>query len=171
MNHYDLSRLKVLLVDDSPYMHTIMRAILVSMGIHQVKTCLTAEQGFVEMETFKPDLVITDWMMEPIDGIEFTRRIRAQEEGIDRFLPIFILSGHTEEWRVRTAVDAGVNDFVAKPVSATALYKRIVNAIERPLPFIRMSDYLGPDRRRKQSEFEGEDRRGVTGPLAGRGVA
>jgi DNA-binding response OmpR family regulator len=60
-----------------------------------------------------------------------------------------MLSGYTEYRRVTEARDAGVNEFLAKPISAKALYQRFASIIDNPRPFIRTKHYFGPDRRRQ----------------------
>jgi two-component system chemotaxis response regulator CheY len=112
------------------------------------------------MKTLDADIVICDWLMEPMDGNTFTKMIRKSENSSDIYVPIIMLTGHTELTRVVTARDAGVNEFLAKPVSATNIYQRIKMVLESPRQFIRTNDYFGPDRRRRDDpSYKGEERR------------
>ena len=61
-----------------------------------------------------------------------------------------MLTGHAELALVTEARDMGVNEFLAKPVSAKALYARITAAVHHPRPFVRTRAYFGPDRRRQK---------------------
>jgi DNA-binding response OmpR family regulator len=71
-----------------------------------------------------------------------------------------MVTGHTEKDRVTAARDAGVTEFLAKPISAKALYERIVNVVANPRPFIKTKTYFGPDRRRNSnSNYVGPERR------------
>jgi DNA-binding response OmpR family regulator len=71
-----------------------------------------------------------------------------------------MLTGHTEMNRVMEARDAGVHEFLAKPISAKSIYARIRAIIERPRPFIRAGVYFGPDRRRRNNpSYKGRERR------------
>jgi DNA-binding response OmpR family regulator len=70
-----------------------------------------------------------------------------------------MITALTERHNIEAARDAGVSELLAKPVSSDALFKRIVNMLDNPRPFIRVGDYFGPDRRRHYSEFLGEERR------------
>ena len=97
--------------------------------------------------------------MEPVSGIEFVKRLRLSKDSPNPFLPVILLTGHTELKRVLIARDAGVNEFLAKPISPKELYVKIRSIIENPRPFIRTETYFGPDRRRRDVPFEGEDRR------------
>ena len=87
--------------------------------------------------------------MEPTDGLEFVKFLRNDEKSPNPYVPIIMLTGHGDRDRVCEARDAGINMFMAKPVSAKALYERLVWMINHPLPFIRTAEYFGPDRRRK----------------------
>lgn len=97
--------------------------------------------------------------MEPDDGLHLVKWVRTSPDSPDNFLPIIMVTGHTEKARITEARDAGINEFMAKPVSAKALYRRLVSVIEHPRQFVRTKTYFGPDRRRKVEPFEGPDRR------------
>ena len=86
--------------------------------------------------------------MKPMDGLEFTRRVRNDEHSPNPFVPIIMITGHTEKHRVEAARDAGVTEFLAKPITAHNLFARIAEIVERPRAFVRCDNYFGPDRRR-----------------------
>src|SRR5205814_7236960 len=92
--------------------------------------------------------VITDWAMPIFDGLELTQMIRQPGANNNPYVPIIMLTGHSEKKRVIAARDAGVTEFLAKPISAKGLYQRILNVVANPRPFIRTRTYFGPDRRR-----------------------
>ena len=75
------------------------------------------------------------------------------------FVPIVMLTGHTELVKVIEARDSGVHEFLAKPISARSLYARIRIIIEKPREFIKTKSYFGPDRRRNDAEYKGSVRR------------
>jgi DNA-binding response OmpR family regulator len=87
------------------------------------------------------------------------RLVRTGKDSPNPFVPIIMLTGHTEMHRVIEARDAGVHEFLAKPISAKGLYSRVKSIIERPRPFIRAGLYFGPDRRRRQIDWKGPERR------------
>lgn len=98
--------------------------------------------------------------MEPLDGLEFTRLIRTDKNSPNPMVPIILLTGHTEMSRVVEARDTGINEFLAKPISARGLYSRICMIIEDPRAFVRTDNYFGPDRRHQSnSGFGGVERR------------
>ena len=159
MNGYRLDRVSVLVVDDNKNMRSLMRAVLEALGCKNIYEANDGEHGLSKLREANVDLVITDWNMEPMDGLELTRRVRTDPDTKDPYLPVIMLSGHTERHRVMEARDAGVTEFVAKPVAARSLYTRIVTIIEHPRPFVKTTSYFGPDRRRQDLPFPGPERR------------
>ncbi|MFK7792193.1 MAG: response regulator [Devosiaceae bacterium] len=144
----DLSRLCVLLVDDSLYMRRIVRSLLNGFGVRNV---LEAEDGAAALEVFNQqpvDVIITDWVMPVFDGLELTAAVRNPKSSQSPYTPIIMLSGYTERSRVVNARDSGVTEFLCKPISAKQLYLRLANCIENPRSFVRTQTFFGPDRRR-----------------------
>lgn len=144
-----LNMLSVLVVDDNKFMRTLVENLCVGLGVGSLWKAETVEQALGIMKTREVDLVITDWHMEPVDGLRFVRHLRHAPESPNHYVPIIMLTGHGDRDRVCEARDAGVNMFMAKPVSAKAMYERLVWMINHPLPFIRTDFYFGPCRRRK----------------------
>jgi len=149
----DLSRLNVLIADDSAPMRSLIKQLLHAFGIKNIRECSDGSDALQEMRSFPADVIITDWAMEPVDGMDLTRLLRTAHDSPNPFIPIIMLSGHTERHRIMEARDAGINEFLAKPISASALHSRIELIIEQPRPFVRTKKYTGPDRRRKQGKL------------------
>jgi DNA-binding response OmpR family regulator len=160
MTNYNLERLNFLIVDDNKHMRALVKTILHALG---AKNCLEALDGadaFKELRHFPADIIICDWNMSPLDGLDFVRLVRTGKDSPNPFVPIIMLTGHTEMNRVMEARDAGVHEFIAKPISAKGLYARIRAIIERPRAFVRTKTYFGPDRRRKiNHNYMGPERR------------
>ena len=157
---YDLRHLNVLIVDDNRHMRTLIRTVLNSLGVWQIQEASDGADALKELEIFQADLLICDLMMVPFDGIELTEMIRNAKDSPNRFIPIIMLTGHTEMYRVAEARDAGVDEFLAKPISARTLYARLIEVIERRRPFVKSRTYFGPDRRRQNDpNYRGPKRR------------
>jgi two-component system chemotaxis response regulator CheY len=148
----DLSRLNILVIDDNPHMRTLVREILLGFNVKNVHECRDGSDALDELRQWPADIAIVDWMMEPLDGLDFTRLIRSASDSPNPFLPIIMLTGHTERFRVVEARDAGVTEMLAKPMTANTLYARLKDVIESPRPFIRTATYTGPDRRRRATQ-------------------
>ena len=145
--------LKALVVEDNPHMRALLRAILMGLGVSEVHEAPDGGQAFRALQRIEPDFVLTDLMMAPMDGIAFVHELRNSPQSPNPFLPVIMVSGHTERARILAARDAGVTEFVAKPITANNLFLRIVEIVERPRPFVRGAGYFGPDRRRKNDAF------------------
>jgi len=144
--------LKALIVEDNQHMRSLLRALLNSAGIKDVAEAAHGQAGIEVLRERKSDLVMTDMVMKPMDGLELTRLIRNDERSPNPFVPIIMISGHTEKYRVEAARDAGVTEFLAKPITAQNLFARIAEIVERPRAFVRCDSYFGPDRRRHQND-------------------
>ena len=105
------------------------------------------------------DLVITDWLMPDGDGKELIQWIRNSKKDTIKFMPVILCSAYTSEAVVITGRDCGANEVMVKPLSAKKLADRILHVIDNPRPFIKTEDFFGPDRRRKDEETVGEERR------------
>jgi len=160
MIHVDFNKLRFLVIDDNIHMRRIVRALLHGFGARDV---YEAEDGATGLEAFTqhlPDILLVDWEMPIFDGLELTQMIRQPGTNANPYAPIIMLTGHSERKRVMAARDAGVTEFMVKPVSAKALYQRILNVVANPRPFIRTETYFGPDRRRGVNpNYVGPERR------------
>ena len=137
MVRIDFNRLRFLVIDDNAHMRRILRTLLHGFGTREV---YEAEDGAAGLEAFthySPDIVITDWAMPIFDGLELTQMIRQPGANNNPYVPIIMLTGHSEKKRVIAARDAGVTEFLAKPISAKGLYQRVLNVVANPRAFIR----------------------------------
>ncbi len=157
---YRFDRLKVLVVDDNQHMRMLVTAILQAFGIKTVFEAASAEDAWTELMLNPCDLIILDWVMDGMSGLELAEKVRSAPDSPNPFIPIIMLTGHTSLERVEAARDAGVNEFLAKPVSSKAILSRLVAVIEHPRPFVRTKVYFGPcRRRRREGGYHGPERR------------
>jgi two-component system chemotaxis response regulator CheY len=160
MVRIDFNRLRFLVIDDNAHMRRILRTLLHSFGTREVYEAEDGASGLEAFMHFIPDIVIADWVMPIFDGLELTQMIRQPGANANPYVPIIMLTGHSEKKRVIAARDAGITEFLAKPISAKALYQRILNIVVNPRPFIKTKTYFGPDRRRNVSaNYAGPERR------------
>ena len=143
-----LAAIQILLIDDNPHMRTIATAVLKSAGIRKVIEASDGGQGLQMLRDYAIDLAIVDYNMFPLDGVEFTRLVRNSPDSANPYLPIIMMTGHSGKKRVYEARDAGVTEFLAKPITAKGVLDRIQSVIWRPRPFVKTEGYFGPDRRR-----------------------
>jgi len=139
-----LSTTKVLVVDDDPYMRKVVRAMLMSLG---VKTIIEAADGITGLDTIRehsPDIVLLDWEMPMLDGPAFVSLVRTPGEFPAPDVPIIMLTGHGDRWRVVEAARVGVHEYLLKPVSTKALLDRIVSVLMTPRRIVQFNGYYGP---------------------------
>jgi len=155
-----LSRVRFLIVDDNAFARTLIRRILMQFGAQDIHESRDGAAAVIDTKTFKPDIIILDWMMRPMDGLEFMRWLREGKDSPGHFTPVIMVSAFSHMNNVVQARDTGINEFLAKPISAKSLLSRIQAVIEKPRQFVRADQYFGPDRRRREMPHRGEDRRG-----------
>ena len=144
-----LETLCVLLADDNPNMREIVSVLLQNVGIKKILTARDGTHALERMKDLEPDIAIIDFKMDPMDGIEFTRIVRTSQRIRNPYLPILMMTGHSAMARICEARDAGVTECIAKPVNARVLLERVSAVITHPRPFVRVTGYFGPDRRRR----------------------
>ena len=143
-----LEHLKVLIVEDNQH----MRSLLNSAGIRDIVEANNGGTALTVLREKKCDLVLSDLAMKPMNGLDFSRAVRTAESSPNPFVPIIMITGHTEKHQVEAARDAGVTEFLVKPITAQSLFSRIAEIVERPSAFVRCEHYFGPDRRRRNIE-------------------
>ncbi len=152
-------QLRFVVCDDNAHMRRILRTMLRAFGSREIYEAEEGASGLEAVEAYQPDILITDIKMPIFDGIELTRMIRNPDGFSQAYLPIIVLSAYSEKSQVIAARDAGATDFMCKPVSASTLYAKIESILQNPRPYIRTATYFGPDRRRQESSFSGDDKR------------
>ena len=159
MSDYRFERLKILVVDDNAHMRKLVVTILQAFGVVHIFEAASGEAAWESLREHNPDIIILDWVMEGMSGIELMKMIRANPASPNPFVPVIMLTGHTSLDHVMQARDAGINEFIAKPVSVKTMMSRLSSIIEHPRPYVRTTVYFGPCRRRRQDEHRGPDRR------------
>lgn len=130
-------------------MRRLLTSVLKALDVGIILTANDGDDGFEQVVRNDPDIVISDWHMEPMNGIELAQKIRTSAQSPNRAVPIILITGYSATPRVAEARDIGVTEFLVKPFSASDLAKRIAHVIQKPRNFIIAPEYSGPDRRRK----------------------
>ena len=146
-----LAVLKVLVVDDDPGTRRVTRALLQAIGVRDIYEAPDGKSGLEAICTFAPDIVLLDWEMPSPNGPDFARTVRSPGTFPFPDAPMIMLTGHSERSRVVKAVRLGVNEYLLKPVSTTALLSRIAAILAKPRRMVRRGDYYGPEPRKPSS--------------------
>lgn len=159
MAFYNLERLSVLLVEDNSYIRDILESLLKTLGFGWVTTARNGQDAveFLRLVANKPgaggtmgiDLIISDLIMSPINGLLLLRWVRTSKDSPNRFVPFIMLSGAADRAYVEQSRNLGASEFLAKPFSVQSVYQKLLLVIDNPRQFVVTRDYYGPDRRRK----------------------
>lgn len=157
---YNLENVRLLVVDDMQPMVTLLVSSLNALGFQKVHTATDGDDGFDKVCRHDPDLILTDWNMSPMNGLDFAKLVRQNSASPNPYVPIIMMTGFSARPRVERARDYGITEFLVKPFSASDLYNRIYQVIEKPRQFVEAEEFFGPDRRRKYREdYMGPKRR------------
>jgi two-component system, chemotaxis family, chemotaxis protein CheY len=146
-----LGPLCALIIEDNEHMRILLRTMLKAFGLRDIYECKEGGEGLRMLKFRKPDFVLCDFWMAPMNGIDFTRAVRELPDKSDCVVPIVMVTGYTEKHRIEEARDAGITEILAKPVTPAALFQRIEEIVLRPRPFVRAPNYSGPCRRRREN--------------------
>ena len=145
----NLRKAEILVVDASPRGLDILSQILEGFGALKVSRTNNAPQAQAMLETKPYDLVFIDPLLRDMDGYELVRWLRRLPSGDNRYVPVIVISAHTQISKVREARDCGANFIVAKPLSPPLLFERILWVAREQRVFVDSGVFVGPDRRFK----------------------
>jgi two-component system, chemotaxis family, chemotaxis protein CheY len=157
----NLGALNILVVDDNHHMRILIAQILRALGVGEVYEAGDGTEALQVMRRRIIDIVMTDYAMEPLDGVSFVELLRLSPDSPNKMIPVIMVTAYSTARRVAEARDAGVNEILVKPITTRAILDRLTRVIDRPRPFVRTADYFGPDRRRRVADasYEGPFRR------------
>lgn len=125
--HVDWARISVLVVEDNKNFQVIIQTILKSLGVRDITIAGNGREGLAALSGKQPDLVLCDWRMETMDGIEFVSQARATGSKSK----IIMMSGYSDADVRDRAVAAGVDDFLEKPITARGFLDAATGALTR----------------------------------------
>ncbi|OYX36226.1 MAG: two-component system response regulator [Caulobacterales bacterium 32-69-10] len=119
----DLS-MPVLVVDDYKTMVRIIQNLLKSLGFTEVHGAVTGEEALAKLAEHRYSLVISDWNMEPMSGLDLLVKVRAEQA--TKTLPFIMVTAESKTDNVVAAKRAGVNNYIVKPFNAQTLKQKMV---------------------------------------------
>ncbi|MBR9970348.1 response regulator [Magnetospirillum sulfuroxidans] len=119
----DFASLKILVIDDQEFVRTIVKKMLQQLGTGNVLEAQDGNSGMDIVSREKPDLVICDIQMRPMDGFGFVRQLRGAENVAAT--PVIMLTAHTDSATIARAKELDIGAFLAKPVLPPALKEKI----------------------------------------------
>ena len=157
LSKIDCARVALLVVEDNDASRRLVMELLRAAGFENLNFARDAEEAIDLMQSHDPDLLLLDWNLPGLNGIDLVRHIRAAADRPDaRFsnpqVPIIMLTARQKARDVSAARNAGVNGFIVKPFSTSALLKAIAGVLINKRAFINTESFSGPDRRRKRAD-------------------
>ena len=117
-------KMNVLIVDDYKTMLRIVRNLLGQIGIKQVDEATDGSMALEMLKSKKYDLVISDWNMEPMSGIELLRTLRGSMSS-NQHVPFIMVTAESKSDNIIAAKQAGVSNYIIKPFSSDTLKGKI----------------------------------------------
>lgn len=130
MADIEFSKLKILIVDDDQFYRGILKRLLFQLGVRMIAEAENGEAAITSLLRLKPDAVLCDIEMEPVDGIEVLRRVRAVDIPSLANTPIIMVTSHATSTLVKQAVQLQASGYLVKPVSLTDIQARLTVAIQ-----------------------------------------
>ncbi len=153
--------LSLLILDSNNFTRGLIAEILRNLNATNLSLARNLEAAEAALFERNIDLILVSWEKgDSLDGLRFVRQLRRVEDDRIRRLPvIFLTSGLTKQF-VIDGRDAGVDEFMSKPISPAAMRQRLEMVVETPRPFVDCNVYVGPCRRRKNpADYHGTKRR------------
>ena len=147
-----LQGLDILIADGNAYMRRLTRSMLMNLGAKSVKE---AADGLAALETIReddPDVVLLDWDMPVLNGMEVMRIVRSPGVFPRPNIPIIMLTERAHHSAVTAAMRAGVHEFLIKPTSPKALRERLMSIVFKPRPMMQLGELYVPKPRRAKVE-------------------
>jgi len=149
-----LQGLNILVVDDNAYMRRLTRMMLTNLG---AKSVLEAPDGLAALEVIRsadPDVMLLDWDMPVLNGIEVLRIVRSPGVFPRPNLPVIMLATRAQRSHVSEALRAGANEFLLKPTSPKALCDRLLSIVFKPRPMVKVGTFYVPQPRHTATQRE-----------------
>jgi two-component system chemotaxis response regulator CheY len=123
----DFSKLTILVVDDQEYIRKLVCQLIRRLGCETILEASDGAEALSLLARGTPDMILCDIKMQPVDGLEFLRKVRAAESGVrDPQVPIVFLTSDSDRGTVVAAMKSEVDGYLVKPVSPADLKAKIV---------------------------------------------
>lgn len=153
--------ISVLVADANTFSRNLIGEILRSLDVTNISSARSEDSAASFLIDSAPDIILLSWEEgDSFNGLNFVRKLRREKDRRVSRLPVVLITASLTRQMVMNGRDAGVDEFLAKPISPLAMRQRLEMVIETPRPFVDCSVFVGPCRRRKNpAEYYGAKRR------------
>lgn len=155
----DFHSCTVLVADPSPYMAKMLGSILSSLEVGRI--IVRSDEGQIKtlLKDIHFDCLFMEWFGQGAPNLDLVTFARRDPDCCNPELPIIVCTGYTDYDRIIAARDRGATEIIAKPVCPQQVAQKLKAVLTHKRPFVVAEEYVGPDRRRQQKDWDGEDRR------------
>ncbi len=131
MEDWNYTDMTVLVIDDQEIIRTIVEKVLRKIGFRQIEMAADGASGLEAVKAHRPDIIICDINMEPMDGFAFLKQLHKDTKPVGRKFPVIFLTSEMDVEVVTQAKELGVDAFVLKPVPPRILQEKIDYVLKR----------------------------------------
>ena len=163
----DLRTWRVLILDNDTGVHADVRKVLEELGVTETESCTSTQEAMSVLSRFPANLIIMEIQIKGATGLNFLRMVRAGHSMIDPHLPIVVISRQLDFDLTQKACEAGIHNFIRKPLFADNLKKRLAATFEKQSLLVAPRKYFGADRRSRGAvgEYNRPERRISANPI------
>lgn len=145
------AEVNIVIADRDHKIAQLVKKILSTLGCNRIFIVTDGQDVIQLMKEEKIDIIITEWQLKTMNGIELATHLRQSLDSPNRMVPIIMLTTRGDRIDIQTARDCGISEYLVKPFSAKTLLERLYAVVEEPRSFIMCKTFVGPDRRRVSS--------------------
>lgn len=121
--------MKILVVDDFPTMRRIVRSLLRELGFSNIEEAEDGQQGLAKLKEGGFELIVSDWNMPNMDGLEMLKHVRADDAL--KQIPVLMVTAEAKKENIIAAAQAGASGYVVKPFTAATLEEKLNKIFEK----------------------------------------
>lgn len=140
--------IRILICDPDYAIGVLVKNVISALGVRHVFIVPDGLSALDLMKREPIDIIITDWDMSPMNGLDLTLHLRKSLDSPNRMIPVIMLTARKTRPDIQRARDAGVTEYMIKPFTSGALIERLQDIAKDPRGFVLSPNYTGPDRRR-----------------------
>lgn len=159
--NHKLRGVSIVVADPDPHVGRVLADMLRNLGFGKVIHVDTGAKALELVKMQQADILITEWALPKMDGIDLVSYLRRSDISPNHSLPIIMVTARAERQDVEQARDAGVTEFVVKPFTTRKVFSRIEEIVDKPRGTIFCPTYVGPNRRRRASDDSQPNRRTI----------
>jgi len=138
-------KVSVLVAEDNPAISSMYRHILEELEFGKITMTSDGDRAFEAFCELKPDLILSDWEMEPTTGMEFLRKVRNSDVSPDPMIPFIFITGYAAESKIKEATCSGMTAFIVKPFTVDKLAEKLEDIINNPSDFVISDEFKGAE--------------------------